>query len=345
MRSRSLRVAAVGVAMLILAQGCGRETAKPGVKKIAFITNNVHAFWTIAEKGTEKSAKEYNVTVEFKMPTPDTMDEQRKIVEDLLVKGIDGIAISANDAKNSSGYLAKVGKQVPLITVDNDITDVAGRRAYIGTHNYRAGRAAGKLVAEAVPGGGKIAIFVGNMDAANAVERRQGVLDYLAGLEQKEIGLVTPAGARNIAVGRYTLVDTRTDGADAGPKCRAECEDILSTNPDIVAVVGLWAYNPPALLQAVENMKSKAAIIGFDEYPETLKAIKAGKIAGTVVQAPYQFGAESVKLLAALARGDEAALKSYPGLEMHNRIYIPHRVIIRDNVDAFETELNALLGK
>ena len=53
--------------------------------------------------------------------------------------------------------------------------------AYIGTHNYRAGRAVGELVTKAVPKGGKFAIFVGKMDVANAVERRQGVLDYLAG--------------------------------------------------------------------------------------------------------------------------------------------------------------------
>nr|MBA3352413.1 substrate-binding domain-containing protein [Blastocatellia bacterium] len=55
------------------------------------------------------------------------------------------------------------------------------RLAYVGTNNYKAGREAGKLIKEVIPQGGKIALFVGRMDAQNAIDRRQGIIDELSG--------------------------------------------------------------------------------------------------------------------------------------------------------------------
>ena len=69
-------------------------------------------------------------------------------------------------------------------------------------------------------------------------------------------------------------------------------------------MVGLWAYNPPAILAAVnddvkEGKLGQIKIVGFDENAETLQGIDDGNIYGTVVQNP-QFGYQSVKMMAAL---------------------------------------------
>jgi ribose transport system substrate-binding protein len=172
--------------------------------RVAFVSNNSHDFWTIAEKGTEKAAKDFDVLVDFKMPSPGTAEVQRQIIQDLLNKGVKGLAVSANDVKNTVGFFKnEVSKRVPLVMQDNDIPDPTARRCYIGTNNYLAGRAAGELVTKAAPEGGKIAIFVGQMDAQNAIERRQGVLDYLMNPkgDQKELGDTTPADAADLKLG------------------------------------------------------------------------------------------------------------------------------------------------
>lgn len=177
----------------ILSQKPADSGDPAGKPKVAFVSNNAYQFWTFAERGAEKAAAEFGVHMVFKKPSDGSPKAQREIIEDLILKGYQGIAVSPNDSKNTLGFFRdEVAPKVALVMTDNDLPDPKARKCYIGTHNYRAGRAAGDLVKKAIPKGGEVAIFVGQMDASNAVERRQGVLDVLAGKNQSEMGEVTP---------------------------------------------------------------------------------------------------------------------------------------------------------
>jgi ribose transport system substrate-binding protein len=354
MRNGSLRPLFIILLLSFLSLGCSRSTGKT---RIAFVSNNAHGFWTYAERGCEKAAAEENVELVFRRPPENTSVAQQNIINDIMVTGIKGLAISPNDPTNFQDFLKnKVASKIPLVTQDNDVPDMSIRRCYIGTHNYRAGRAAGALVEKAIPAGGKIAIFVGQMDATNAVERRQGLLDYLEGKEQTEIGDKTPADAADIKVGKYHLVGTRTDNGQENT-CQNKAEEILRLHPDLACMIGLWEYNPPALLRAARGAKSKSAIVAFDENFQTLGGIQSGEIVGTVVQNPFKFGYESIKILTALAKGDEGVLKNRKDIDTQNRIYIPHRVVVKNpagvtignsetlDVEAFFPEMKKLKGE
>ena len=72
--------------------------------------------------------------------------------------------MSVINPKDQSGYLDEVANKVPLICQDNDAPQTK-RLAYIGTDNYKAGRAAGRLVKEALgDAGGTVVIFVGSLE-------------------------------------------------------------------------------------------------------------------------------------------------------------------------------------
>ena len=66
---------------------------------------------------------------------------------------------------------------------------------------------------------------------------------------------------------------------------------------------------------------------------------------GTIVQDPYQFGYQSIKVLAALVKGKDDVLKGWPGIEKGNSIFVPHRVITKDNVDEFKAEVKKILNE
>ncbi len=147
--------------------------------KVAYITNSVDPFWTLAQFGCEKAAQVFSSTVAVQMPSIGTVEEQKRYIEANITEGIDGMAISPIDPVNQAPLINQACEKMIVICQDSDAPN-SNRRFYLGTSNYLAGRAAGKLVKEAIPDGGKVMIFVGRMEVLNAQERSRGVIDELA---------------------------------------------------------------------------------------------------------------------------------------------------------------------
>jgi ribose transport system substrate-binding protein len=320
-------LALAAIALLALG-GCG-DDAKPSApgqpaaaaaRKLGFVTNVPADFWNIAKAGAEAAVAELpGYTLEFR--TGDgTAAKQKEIVEDLLVKGAVGIAISPVDAANQTAMLDAAAGKALLICQDSDAP--ASKRAYyLGTDNVAAGREAGKLVKEALPGGGKIMVFVGKKDQQNAIERFQGLKDELKG-------------------STVEVIDLRTDDGDRA-RAKANAADTLVKYPDIAGMVGLWAYNVPAILSALKDsgQLGKIKVVSFDEEDETLAGIKAGTVHGTVVQQPYEFGYQSMKLMARQLAGDTSFIPA------DKHMFVPTQNIKADGVDAFAAKLKKLRGK
>ena len=295
--------------------------ASGGKHKLAFVTNNASDFWVIARKGTEKAAKDLpNIEVEFAIPADGTAAEQQRLVDNLLSRGIHGIAISPVDPANQTQMLNRVASQTLVVTQDSDAPN-SNRVCYVGTDNVAAGRQAGDLLKEALPQGGKIMVFVGVLDAANAQQRYQGLKESLNG-------------------SNITIIDVRTDNTDR-VRAKANASDTLVNNPDIAGMVGLWSYNGPAILSAVKeaNKVDKVKIIAFDEEDPTLSGIKEGAIYATVVQQPFEFGYKSMELMAKILDGDRSLVPA------SKQIFVPTKAVKKDTVEAFTKEINALRGR
>lgn len=299
--------------------GTNAPGAAAGTKhKLAFVTNNPSDFWVLARKGTEKAAREIpNIEVDFKIPADGTAAEQQRIVDDLIARGVHGIAISPVDPKNQQQMINTAAAQTLVVTQDSDAPD-SNRTCYIGTDNVAAGRQAGEMVKEALPQGGKIMVFVGVLDARNAQERYQGLKEVLSG-------------------SNIQIIDVRTDNTDR-VRAKANAADTLVNNPDIAGMVGLWSYNGPAILSAVKeaNKVDKVKIIAFDEEAETLNGIKEGAIYGTIVQQPFEFGYQSMQLMAKFLDGDKSQVPA------SKQILVKTIVVKKDNIEEFTKKINEL---
>jgi ribose transport system substrate-binding protein len=320
--------------LAVFSGGCKHDDSKPTV---AFVTNCIDPFWVIAEKGAKDAAADpkIDVNVDVRMP-PNGVHDQKRMVMELLTRGVNGIAISPIDPANQGDLLNDIASATNLITHDSDAPD-SKRLCYVGMDNYDAGRMCGKLVKKAFPQGGQVIIFVGVIDQDNAKRRRQGVIDELLDRSPDPSRFDKPGSELNGP--KYTIVDTRTDDFKKD-KAKANVTSALAAYPDLGCMVGLFAYNPPICLDALPpEKKGQMKIVGFDEDQDTLKGIKAGHIEGTIVQNPYKYGYESVRILAALARGDKSVLPASKKLD------IPAREITIANVDDFAAELKKLTGK
>lgn len=147
--------------------------------KVAFITNSVDPFWTLAEFGCDKAAEQFGCEAEVQMPSNASIEEQKRFMESNAANRIDGVAISPIDPTNQTDMINEASKSMTVICQDSD-APASKRKFYLGTSNYMAGRAAGKLIKQAVPEGGKVMLFVGKMEVLNAQERSQGIIDELA---------------------------------------------------------------------------------------------------------------------------------------------------------------------
>jgi len=315
-----MRKTLFGLLALLIA-GTLVSCAKRGAEKprVAFVSNTVSPFWRIAKAGVTDGEKEFGVQCEFRMPAQGNATEQKQIIEDLLAKGITGIAISPINPANQNDLLNEVAESAHLICMDSDAPD-SKRLCYVGTDNYKAGQTAGQEMKKALPNGGKVVLFVGTLDALNARERRQGILDAVKG-------------------SKVEVIDTLTDNADH-TKAKTNVEDTLVKHPDIAGLMGLWSYNGPAIAEAVKaaGKQGKVKIVTFDEESGTLQAVKDGVIFSTIVQNPYEFGYQSMRILGALARGEDT------GLPESKIIFLPERIINEDNVDEFWANLKELAG-
>ncbi len=331
MKFNQAKLFTLALALAIVAPGCGQKEssgdagtpkAASGKKlKLAFVVNNASPFWTIAHAGTDAAVKELNgaVEVDFRIPSDGQAGTQRQMLDDLLAKGVDGIAVSPIDPANQTEFLDKIAGQTLLICHDSDAPK-SKRVCYIGTDNTAAGTEAGKLIKEALPNGGKIMVFVGTLDAANAQERFAGIKKELAG-------------------SKVEIVDVRTDETDRA-RAQKNVEDTLVKYPDIAALVGLWSYNGPAILNGVKSSGKVGAvkIVCFDEEEEALAGIASGAIYGTVVQQPYEFGRQSILRMTKYLNGDKEALAG--GKQIVSTLSVK-----KDNVAEFSARLKQQLGK
>lgn len=311
-------LALCALATLTLA-GCHNSQSQ-SQEQLAFVTNNPSDYWTICHKGVDKAASELKgVSVQFIEPSDGSAATQIQDVNDLIAKGVKGIAISPVDPLNETPDINNWATKTNVITSDSD-APASNRLCYIGTDNHAAGVMEGGLIKQAIPQGGQIMMFVGKSDAQNAHDRIQGVEDALKGSNIQILGV-------------------KTDDTDHA-RAQQNAADTLVKYPTIAGLVGIWSYNGPAIASAVEQAGKvgKVKVICFDSDPGTPEGIKSGVIFASVVQQPYVFGYKAIHLLDQLAHGNKS------GIPASKQIIIPTMALTQANIAQYEAQQQKLMG-
>lgn len=288
-------------------------------------------FFDLARDGCYKAQEELkDVKCEYIGPGEHTELEQIQIVQDLITKGVDGIAVAPSNAPAMAKAIkAAADAGIPVITWDSDFLpeDKALRTTYVGTNNYDIGVNLAKLAMARHADGGTVCLQTGGAAAANHNERLKGARDTLAG---KDMG--NPPGAALAGEGGWTEISgcpliTNDDGNVAVQGMT----DILAANPDLTLFLSTGAFTQwfdNAYRKAAEPYKAKMdegklTIVVADTLPMQLQQTKDGLGNGLVGQRPFEMGYKSMFILKDIKEGKKPEDPIYTGLDVCNN----------DNVD------------
>ncbi|HZL91441.1 MAG TPA: substrate-binding domain-containing protein [Pirellulaceae bacterium] len=295
-----LRLLMVALALTAIAAGCSEKRTR-----IVFLTNGSDPFWDACRSGLEEGAKKYELekagyTVSMEVNNGKPQGQIDKLRQFASQGDVAAVAISVIQADNAA-IIEEMknlqAKGIKIITVDGDVNREKfpdARPYYIGTDNIVGGRVlgtAGKAILESrgKTEGGYVQ-FAGFTDNDNARNRMNGFKE---------------------AVGEaFTEKDRMPDGMDKS-KARDNVRNAIANHTDLVALVGIWAYNAPAIAQVVTetNSRDKYTVVTFDAQAVAIEEMAKGNIDAMVVQNPFDMGVQTVRLLKAMLTDDQATIK------------------------------------
>ncbi len=263
--------------------------------RIAVIPKVAVPFFDDCNTGAKTAAKALGLDYQWVVPQNTQGSTQVRILEDLIAKKVDGIAISVNESKSVEAAIKKaVAGGIKVVTFDSDSPN-SGRSMYIGTLNTAAGETMGEAMAKAIDGEGEVAVLTGQLGAVNLNERITGIKNALA--KYPKIKLVATEG-------------TEDDLARAV----STTESIFRGHPALKGIFGVSQVGGPAVSKVMATKefaakKNAVKVFAFDDLPDTVKGVREGYIQGIMVQRPVTMGKLAVEHLVDQISGKETAPK------------------------------------
>jgi ribose transport system substrate-binding protein len=325
MIGKLLSATVAAAAILGMTQGAEAQPKKYVFALVPKNTNN--PFFDQARDGCKKAERELKGAIECLYIGPGEHgggEEQVQVVNDLIAKKVDGIAVSpSNAAAMGKALEGAKAAGIPVLTWDSDLLekDKALRLAYVGTHNYEIGVNLAKLAQNIKPKGGSICIQSGGAAAANHNERMQGIRDTLAGTKSAQAPGTKLTGQN----GWTEVAGCPLYTNDDFPLAVQQMEDILGKYPKLDAFIptgGFPQFIPLAYKKVAEKYKSRIAdgslaLVVADTLPVQIELLKAGLSKGQVGQRPAEMGYKTMFFLKDIKDGKPSPKDpTYTGLDV-----------------------------
>ena len=232
-------------------------------------------------------------------------------VEDMLSQKLDGLFMNPVDAQGIIPALDLAKEAgVPMVGFDTEVGDMSYLVSYTGSDNYNAGKVVGEDLVKKAPNGGKI-IVLDSPTMQSVVDRTNGFMDAIKDHGFEVVAQQDAKGNLQIAMGI--------------------AEDLLQSNPDVVAIFG--GNDPTALgaLAAANAAGIKDCLIyGVDGSPDIKSELASGEslIEGSGAQSPVSIAEQAVKIMYDYVEGKQVD-ERYP---------VETFLITSDNVAQYGTD-------
>jgi ribose transport system substrate-binding protein len=288
----------------------GLLAAAAHAQTIAYITNgNTNEGWTLINGGAKKAGSAPGVKFIELAAEKGELSKQLAIVEDMITRKVDAIAIAPVDSKGIAPAVNKaMAAGIPVVAVDTGISG-AKITSYVATDNIKAAMVQGKWTAEQIKDGDTVIYITGDLGQSTGQERKKGFLDGLNAVR------------KNVKV---VEVPTTWDQTMA----QNGVEAALRANPNAKVIACAWdggALGARAALMAAGKKAGEIKIAGFDGSPGGLDMMKQG----------WQ-QANAAQMLAKIGQvGVETAIAAAKKQKVEERIDTGSFLVLPSNVDQF----------
>jgi ribose transport system substrate-binding protein len=265
-----------------------------------------HEFWLSVKAGADRAGKELGVTINWMGPEKeDDRSQQIAIVENMVLKGVDGIVLAPLDRKALMAPVSKaMAGGVPVVVIDSGL-DGNDWVSFAATDNFKGGQLGGQRCVDLVGGKGKAIMLRYQENSASTEDREAGWLDVVK--KSKDIQILSEeqrAGAtkESAQTAAENLLDRFTkDG-------KLECDVIFCPNESS-------AYG---MLMALQNKRlaGKVKYVGFDASKALIAGLAKGAIHGLVLQNPEYMGYMGVKTMVAHLKGEKVPRRVDTGVKL-----------------------------
>lgn len=244
-----------------------------GEYKIGFIAKNSTNPYMVAQaEGVGKAGEVMGFEAITQAPgTADSVEEQVKIMEDMIQQGVNAIIVHCVDTNGIMPGVRKAEEAgITVVTIGTPAAEETFLRTGV---NYReTGEVIATQLAEKLGGKGKLIILEGPPGAANAIERLEGIKTVIAKYPDIEI------------VASQTANFKRTEGMQV-------TENLIQKYTDVNAIIGM---NDESALGAVQALKAAGMtgvlVAGFDGSADATSAIESGDMFVTYNTDPFGSG-------------------------------------------------------
>jgi ribose transport system substrate-binding protein len=276
-----------------------------------------HLFWVSIHAGAMAAGHDLGVEVLWNGPATETdYSRQIEIVDSMIARHVDGLALAAQDRTAMDGSLDRAAKEGIPVTVFDSGVDSTNYMTFVATNNYEAGQMAARKLAELLHGKGSIAMVLHVPGSFSTMEREHGFEEAMA----KEFPKI------QIVQKQYGMSDRS--------KAMAAAENILTAHPNLDGIFGSTEPSSIGTALAIKSrgLSGKIKFVAFDAAEGMIEDLKSGTIDALVAQDPFRIGYEAVKTLVDKLNG-----KNPP-----KRIDLSARVITKADLD--KPDIKALLN-
>jgi ribose transport system substrate-binding protein len=316
------RLAAGLLALAAALSACGERREGTVFALVPKAMNN--PFFDQARDGCKAAERELDgVSCLYIGPGEHTEAEQVQIVQDLITRGVDGIAVSPSNAPAMARALERArAAGIPAITWDSDLLeeDRALRATYLGTRNYDIGVRQAEVLRGWKPEGGTLCIQSGGPAASNHNERMQGLRDALSGARS-----AAPPGERLAGAGGWREADgCPLFSNDDLPLAVSQMEDVLARDPDLDAFVvtgGFPQFVDAAYRRVAEKHRERlrsgrTIVIAADTLAMQMALLREGLSHAQIGQRPFEMGYRAMFVLRDLRAGRDVADPIHTGIDV-----------------------------